>query len=57
MKVKDLITKLSEFDGELEVTISDGFEYIFYSTKDIKIDVFEDRGTTTVDIGIGGNMI
>ena len=32
MKIRELITVLSKFDPELELTISDGFGYHFYHT-------------------------
>lgn len=57
MQVKDLVEKLSKFDPELEVSISDGYDCSFYHTKNIEISLFEDNGITTVDIGIGGNKL
>ena len=56
MKVKELINKLHEFNPELEVTITDGYECRFYHTKWIQIDVFKNEvgEPDVVDIGIGG---
>jgi hypothetical protein len=56
MKIKDLIKELSEFDSELEVTITDGFKWTTYHTNGCafaKIKI----GSETVDIGIGGKII
>lgn len=58
MKNKDLIKKLQEFDGELEVSITDGYEAFCYTTENLEIRVFQEVGDqTTLDIGIGGNRI
>jgi hypothetical protein len=59
MKIKQLIEKLSKFDPNLEVEITDGYEYVVYSTKNISIKEFhgEEGNKTVVDIGIGGNRI
>jgi len=59
MKVKDLIAKLQEFDQELEVTITDGFENNFYHTENLEIVKYIDFTMTVpvVDIGIGGNLV
>ena len=53
MKVKKLIELLQHFDKELEVTISDGYETIFYSG-DYSVELFHDKGKDVVDIGVGG---
>ena len=53
MKVKNLIEQLKSFDGDLEVTISDGYHYKFYDTDNIEI-VMTDNG---IDIGVGGCRI
>ena len=58
MKVKNLIEKLEKMNPELEVFISDGYEYIFYHTNDITIQEFDDlKDGLVCDIGIGGNRI
>lgn len=57
LTVKELIAKLAEFPDDMEVVISDGYEYHFYNTKEITLTYFvkEDKNdTTVVDIGIGG---
>ena len=57
MKVKELITKLLEFDQNLEVTITDGWEAENYHTNSIQIKEFTEgygNPIKTVDIGIGG---
>jgi hypothetical protein len=54
MKVRELIEKLKEFDPELEVIITDGYECRTYHTKGIEIQVFEWDGKKDLDIGIGG---
>lgn len=54
MKVKELIEKLQQFNPELEVVITDGYECLVYHTKGIEIKEFEWDGTVDVDIGIGG---
>jgi hypothetical protein len=57
MKNKDLIKKLQEFDGELDVSITDGYDVLCYTTENIDVKVFQDGDQTTLDIGIGGNRI
>ena len=57
MKVKELINKLNQFNPELEVTITDGFKYRFYGTKNITINEIAGRNQAYVDIGIGGNEL
>lgn len=52
MKVKDLIEKLSKFDSDKEVMISDGYKCNSYKGE-FKIKEFEGE----VDIGIGGTDI
>jgi hypothetical protein len=52
MKVKDLVEKLSKFDPNVEVIISDGYKLVFYHG-DWLIKEFEGK----VDIGIGGTDI
>lgn len=54
MKIKELIEKLKQFDPELEVVITDGYECRVYHTKKIEIQVFEFNGKRDLDIGIGG---
>lgn len=56
MKVKELIEKLSAFDGDMEVTISDGYECVFYKANaDYDFVVVESAvDPNCVDIGIGG---
>ena len=49
MKVSELINKLSEFDPDAEVLITDGFKCLCYSGN-YSINLFEN----SVDIGIGG---
>ena len=57
MKNKDLVKKLQEFDEDLEVTITDGYEAFCYTTENIEVRLFLDGDQTTLDIGIGGNRI
>lgn len=57
MKVKDLITKLEEFDGDTEVSITDGYKCVCYTTDNLDITLYVYGETTLVDIGIGGNEI
>lgn len=49
MKVKELIERLSEFDPNMEVVISDGYDAIFYAGEFV-IEEFEGD----LDIGVGG---
>lgn len=53
MKVNELILKLSSFDPKLDVTISDGYDLVFYSTEDLDF-VCDDK---VLDIGIGSCKI
>ena len=48
MKVKELIELLSKYDPAMDVIISDGYRYNFYSGE-YTINEFEG----TVDIGVG----
>lgn len=53
MKVKDMINALARFDGDMEVTISDGYEGVFYAGHDFNdYQIAEFEGT--IDISIGG---
>ena len=53
MKVKDFIENLKKFDDNLEVKITDGFNYLFYEENSQYTYQFgEFEGF--VDIGIGG---
>lgn len=51
MKVKDLISKLSEFDSELPVTISDGYN-IYYYNGEYQIS-YQNTEIPSVNIEIG----
>ena len=54
MTVAELMMKLKAFPPDLEVKITDGLNYRFYSG-DFVIEQFEDvDGTSCVDIGVGG---
>lgn len=53
MKVKEFIKKLKSFDPEMEVTVSDGFNYCFYCTNE-KYDYVFNEFDGKVDIGVGG---
>lgn len=54
MKVADLIRELSEFDPDLEVTITDGYRFNFYNTKALAIvDLEIEPGLRVLDIGVG----
>jgi len=56
MKVKEFIKELQKFDSELEVILTDGYNCIVYTTKNIEFQKFEDDfGEVFLDIGIGGN--
>lgn len=56
MTVQELITALQEFDPELEVTITDGFDCRHYRGA-FELKLFEDiPGKYVVDIGIGGKL-
>ena len=56
MTVQELLMVLQEFDPELEVTITDGFECIHYRGA-FELKLFEDLpGKYVVDIGIGGKI-
>lgn len=52
MKVKDLISKLTKFNPEMEVVLFDGYNTVAYRG-DWEIKEFEG----TVDIGIGGTIV
>lgn len=54
MKIRELIEHLQAFDPELEVFISDGHSLSFYHTKNISLEVFEEKGEKVLDIGVGG---
>lgn len=49
MTVAELIAELSKYPADLEVTITDGYEYKFYSGK-YEFQEWEN----TVEIGVGG---
>ena len=53
MTVSELIGQLEKFDPELEVLVTDGYNFMFYKGE-YTITEFNDNGTTYVDIGIGG---
>lgn len=53
MLVGELIDKLKKFSPEMEVLITDGYNFRFYKGE-YSITEFNDNGTTYVDIGIGG---
>lgn len=58
MKVKELIETLQKFNGELEVTISDGHNLYFYHTNDCEFNRYiNDDRQYVLDIGIGGNKL
>lgn len=57
MKVKELIKKLEDFDGELSVTITDGFECAHYHTLNLEFQMCIDDDGEFLDIGIGGNRM
>ena len=50
MNVGEVIEKLKQFDPEMEVIISDGWDFKFYHMNGAVIQEFEGK----VDIGIGG---
>jgi len=55
MKIKDWIEEFQKHDLELDVFITDGFEFKFYHTNDVLITEFYDENEVKVlDIGIGG---
>jgi len=54
MKVHQFIKALSKFNGDLDVTISDGWGYNFYHTNGIEFVI---NYLGNVDIGIGGCQI
>lgn len=57
MKVAELIEKLQNFPGDLEVRISDGYDFHFYQG-DYSIEVIDDpEDGTFIDIGVGGLKI
>ena len=55
MNVGELIEELKRFPKKIEISISDGFEYKFYSFKDKipPMHIFDN----ILDIGIGGFQI
>ena len=54
MTVAEMIEKLHQYPPDMEVQITDGFQYKFYKG-DFEFQMFEDLdGSTFVDIGIGG---
>lgn len=56
MTVQELLTVLQEFNPELEVTITDGFDCRHYRGA-FELKLFEDQpGIYSVDIGIGGKL-
>lgn len=56
MKVGDLIENLSKFNTDMNVTISDGFGFHFYSANDYYDFVvsISEVDASCVDIGVGG---
>ena len=52
MLVKDLIEKLSQYDPELEVLVTDGYDGNFYRGE-YSVTLFKDD-CEYVDIGVGG---
>lgn len=61
MKVKELIAALQKFDGDMEVTISDGF-MIHYYRGDFEVglldeDALDEGESPMVEIAIGGTEI
>jgi hypothetical protein len=55
MIVKELIEKLQKYNENMEVTITDGFNYKFYHTNKLLITEFYDsQDIKYLDIGIGG---
>lgn len=54
MKVSELIQQLQQFPGDMEVSITDGYEHKVYGG-DFTVNEFVDcDGRMVVDIGIGG---
>ena len=54
MKIKEMIEKLKEYDPELEVTITDGFECRSFRG-DFEFSLYKiDENIKELDIGIGG---
>ena len=54
MTVAELIQKLHQYPQDMEVQITDGYQFHFYKG-DFAFQLFEgDDGETFVDIGIGG---
>lgn len=55
--VGQLIDKLSDFNKDLKVTITDGYSCKFYDGK-YGLKLFrEDNGEYVVDLGVGGTEI
>lgn len=54
MRVSELMAILSKVDQNLEVTITDGYDGVFYSGDYDVVAYTEEDGTTVLDIGIGG---
>ena len=50
MTNQELINKLKEFPPDIEVMISDGYRYNYYTLDKAHFGIFEDA----IDIGIGG---
>ncbi len=54
MTVAEMIEKLQQYPPNMEVQITDGFQYKFYKGN-FEFQLFEDTdGSTFVDIGVGG---
>ena len=54
MTVAELIQKLHQYPQDMEVQITDGYQFHFYKG-DFAFQLFEgDDGETFVDIGVGG---
>ena len=54
MTVSEMIEKLHQYPPDMEVQVTDGFQYKFYKGN-FEFQLFEDTdGETFVDIGIGG---
>jgi len=54
--VKELIAELSTFDADTIVTVSDGFNCMFYRGSYTVSEFTLDDGTICCDIGVGGTL-
>lgn len=54
MTVGDLIKRLTDFDKDLPITLTDGYNCVWYDLGKADFKVYKDGRKKALDIGIGG---